>query len=116
VPRGAAREADVPQLVADGATISLAPDLPPLRKVSFRAGRKDSVATVAARYRVSASQVAQWNQVGAGAKFSTGQMVVVYTPAKAVSVVAKPAGKIATRGRPLAAAPNPPIRVAINTH
>ncbi len=112
VPRGAARQADVSEHVADSAMLALAPDLPPLRKVSFKAGKKDNVASIAARYRVSAEQVAQWNQVGANASFKAGQPLVVYTPAKAVRVAAKPAPKVSTRGRPVASAGGP-IRVAM---
>ena len=73
VPRRNAMVADVSSTVADNATIMLAPDAPPLRKVPLRAGKRDSVDSVAKRYRVSAAQVAQWNDVGAGAKFRRGQ-------------------------------------------
>jgi len=73
---------DVSSTVADNATMILAPDAPPLRKVSLRAGKHDSVETIARRYRVSASQVAQWNDVGTGATFAAGQTVVVYVAAK----------------------------------
>ncbi len=78
VPRSNALLADVSSHVADNAVLALAPDGPSLRKVSVRAGRKDSVASVARRYRVSAAQVAQWNDVGAGASFAPGQSIVVY--------------------------------------
>jgi membrane-bound lytic murein transglycosylase D len=75
--------ADVSSTVADNATIMLAPDAPPLRKVSLRAGRRDSVGTIAKRYRVSVTQVAQWNDVGTAATFAPGQTVVVYVAGKA---------------------------------
>ena len=78
VPRGHALVADVSSHVADTATLSLSPDVPPLRKVSLRAGRKDTVASVAKRYRVSAAQVAEWNRVSPGATFASGQSIVVY--------------------------------------
>ena len=78
VPRGNALLADVSSHVADNAMLSLAPDGPTLRRVSLRAGRKDSVASVARRYRVSPAQVAQWNEVGATATFAPGQSIVVY--------------------------------------
>jgi membrane-bound lytic murein transglycosylase D len=61
----------------------LAPDAPPLRKIALRAGRRDSVESIAKRYRVSAAQVAQWNDVGTGAKFAPGKTVVVYVAGKA---------------------------------
>ena len=78
VPRGNALLADVSSRVADTATLSLAPDAPPMRKVSLRAGRKDSVASVAKRYRVDAAQVAEWNKVAPAASFAPGQTIVVY--------------------------------------
>ena len=78
VPRGNALLADVSSRVADNATMTLAPDIPPLRKVSLRAGRHDSVASVAKRYRVSTAQVAQWNGVDAAGRFAPGQGIVVY--------------------------------------
>jgi len=102
VPRSPARQTDVPQVVADSATMALTPDAPPLRKFALKAGKKDTVASVARRYRVSAEQVAQWNHVGAGASFKAGQTVVVYAPAKTLHVAAKPAPKVSTRGRPVA--------------
>jgi len=83
VPRRNAMIADVSSTVADNATIMLAPDAPPLRKVSLRAGKNDSVDSVAKRYRVSTAQVAQWNDVGIGAKFPAGHTIVVYVPNKA---------------------------------
>jgi len=83
VPRGAQRLTDVSVEVADNASMSLAPDGPNLRKMSLKAGRKDSVASVAKRYRVSAAQVAQWNEVGTSASFRPGQSITVYVAGKA---------------------------------
>ena len=83
VPRDAHRQADVSIEVADNATMALAPDLPPLRKVSLKAGRKDSVASVAKRHHVSALQLAQWNNLSPAASFKPGQSIVVYLAAKA---------------------------------
>ena len=87
VPRSANRMADVSAEVADSGMIALAPDVPPLRKVSLKAGRKgESVADVARRYKVSASQVAQWNKTSASARFKSGSSYVVYLPTKAAAV------------------------------
>ncbi|HWH84381.1 MAG TPA: LysM peptidoglycan-binding domain-containing protein, partial [Burkholderiaceae bacterium] len=102
VPRGEHRRADVSVEVADNAMMSLAPDAPPLRKMSLKAGRQDSVASVAKRYRVSATQVAQWNGVPAGASFKPGQSIVVFVATKTgkahtASVTRKPAGHPSTR-------------------
>jgi membrane-bound lytic murein transglycosylase D len=104
VPRAAHVHDDVSERLADTASLSLAPDAPPLRRVSFKAGKGDTVTAIAARYKVKAEQVAQWNKVGSAARFKPGQAVVVYTaftpsPAKA-TVAARPvAAKAKTAAR-----------------
>ena len=98
VPRGAQRQADVSIEVADNAMMALAPDLPPLRKVSLKAGRKDSVASVAKRHHVSAVQLAQWNNLSPSASFKPGQSVVVYVAAKAARTKAVRTAAASHRG------------------
>lgn len=85
VPRSVQRAQDVSEALADNATMALAPDLPPMRRVSLKAGKRDTVASVARRYRVSALQVAQWNRTSASATFARGQTVVVYVPNKSAA-------------------------------
>jgi len=93
VPRGEHRQTDVSSELADNATMALSPDGPTLRKTSLRAGKHDSVATVAKRYRVSTAQVAQWNGVTPSAAFKPGQTIVVFVAAKS----GKPASTRGTR-------------------
>ncbi len=89
VPRSVNRTDDVAEHIADHATLALAPDVPPLKRVSFKAGRKgDTVASIARRYRVRPEQVAQWNATSAGARFKPGQVVVVMVPNKPVRMAA----------------------------
>jgi len=88
VPR-TSQHHDVSDHLADNASISLAPDRPAQRRLRLKAGRNDSVASVAARYGVSAAQLGQWNKLAAGAKFRPGQTIVVMAagpakPAKSV--------------------------------
>jgi membrane-bound lytic murein transglycosylase D len=82
VPRGNTLLADVSSSIADNGTMMLVADGPTLKKTSLKAGKHDSVASVATRYRVSAAQVAEWNSVSAGSKFAPGQTVIVYVAAK----------------------------------
>jgi membrane-bound lytic murein transglycosylase D len=82
VPRGEHRLADVSSEIADNATMALSPDGPTLRKTSLRAGKHDSVASVAKRYRVSTAQIAQWNGVAPSAAFKPGQTIVVFVANK----------------------------------
>jgi membrane-bound lytic murein transglycosylase D len=119
VPRSAHHETDVSVDVADNASMSLAPDLPPLRKMSLRAGRKETVASVAHRYRVSPAQVAQWNGVGASASFKYGQTVVVFVANKATKTASRsrmhaPLGPPSTRNAQLKPKPKARVRVAHN--
>ncbi len=91
VPRGSSRIADVSSSVADNATMTLTPEGPTLRKMSLRAGKRDSVATIAHRYHLSAKQVAEWNSVGASARFAPGQSIIVYVAQRTAK------GKASTR-------------------
>ena len=90
VARTAHRVDDVSQRVAEDATLALAPDVPPLKRVSFKAGRKgDSVMAVAGRYRVKATEVAAWNSTTAAARFKPGQVVVVMVPNKPLRLASR---------------------------
>lgn len=82
VPRSQQRTQDVSEEIADNAMMSLAPDVPPLRKMVVRAGKRDSVAAMARRYGVSSAQVAQWNKLSPQARLGRGQQVVIYVPNK----------------------------------
>jgi membrane-bound lytic murein transglycosylase D len=82
VPREDHRQDDVSEEIADNATIALSPEGGGLRKLSLKAGKRDSVTSIARRYRVSPSQVAHWNGVAPGTAFRRGQTIVVYVPVK----------------------------------
>ena len=98
VPRSAHRHADVSEHIADNATMSLSPDVPPLRRVSLKAGKRDTVASIAKRYRVPAAQVAQWNNIAAAAGFKPGQTVVVYVANKGTREAAARGSKTKVAG------------------
>ena len=97
VTRGEHRRADVSVQVADNASMTLAPDLPPLRRLSVKAGKHDNVASVAKRYKVGAQQLAGWNSVAPGASFKPGQTVVVFV-ANTGRKSAKPGPHLAGNG------------------
>jgi membrane-bound lytic murein transglycosylase D len=94
VPRHSPTARDVSEHVADTASMSLAPEAPPLRKVVVKAGPKgETVVALAQRYRLGAAQLATWNAVSAKGSFKPGQAVVMYT----ATAMAKPAGKAAIK-------------------
>jgi membrane-bound lytic murein transglycosylase D len=84
VPRGSASQRDVTSQVADNAQLSLAPEVV-TRRMVVKAGPRDTVMSIASRYRVPASQVADWNNVSAAASFKPGQQVVLHVPARAAA-------------------------------
>jgi len=79
VPRNAHSGQDVTSQVADTGQVTFSPEIV-LKKVMVRAGRNASVAAIAARYKVSAANVAQWNHVSANASFKSTQSVVLFLP------------------------------------
>ena len=82
VPRSAKVTNDVTSHVADNGHMSLAPEVI-RRRVNVKARKGETVATLARRYRVSALEVADWNQVTNHASFKLGQSVVLFLPVKA---------------------------------
>ena len=81
VPRGVRVERDVALEVADNGQIGHSPEILARRTV-VRAGKGDSVASMAKRYGLAAGTVAEWNKVSAGATFVKGQQVTLYLPTK----------------------------------
>ncbi len=73
---------DVSNHVADNGHLTLAPEVV-LRRTTVKAGKKDTVASLARRYRLNVDDVAQWNKLSASAAFKAGQKVVLYLPARA---------------------------------
>jgi membrane-bound lytic murein transglycosylase D len=88
VPRSALMQ-DVSEHVADTAHLSLAPEIVN-RKTSVKAGKRDTVASIAKKYGVSASNVADWNDIKASAAFKAGQQVVLFLPVKLTGSRAAP--------------------------
>ena len=82
VPRGeseSAQQTNVASHVADNGQVSLAPEVV-YKSVHVKARKRDTPASVAARYKLSAANVARWNGVGVGHRFKPGQGVTVMLP------------------------------------
>ena len=105
VPRSAQHIADVSLTVADSAALTLAPDLPPTRRVNMRVGKGgESVASVARRWHVAPSEVAAWNHVAASGKFAAGSTAVLFLP-RSTSLARAPARPAAGKSTQVAKAP-----------
>ncbi len=90
VPRGSRIEHDVAVEVADNGQIGLSPEVLARRTV-LKSPRAESVASLAKRYKLSAANVAEWNNLSASASFTKGQQVVLFLPTR---------GKMASSGSP----------------
>ncbi len=86
VPRSAKMNRDVADHIADNGQLNLAPERV-TRRTTVKAGKRDTVRSIARRYRLSAAQVADWNDVGVSAAFKPGQRVVVYLPVRSAARV-----------------------------
>jgi membrane-bound lytic murein transglycosylase D len=124
VPRADGAKDDAPDIspeLAEHATMAVEPDMPDLRKVVVRAGKRDTVAGLSRRYGVSVAQIRAWNQLP-GDAIPRGHNVVLMLPqarsggrVRAVRVsatsaaastgrvpTAKVAGKPVVKARPVA--------------
>ena len=88
VPRSAKIQEDVVALVADTGHLSFQPEIV-TRRSTVKAGRNDSVVSIAQRYKLSAANVAEWNDVKPNHAFKSGYQVVVYLPVRTA-----PAGRV----------------------
>ncbi|WP_293661106.1 transglycosylase SLT domain-containing protein [Rhodoferax sp. OV413] len=97
VPRGS-QAPDVSVRVADSGQLSLSPEVL-LKRSTVKAGRDDTVASIARRYKQSPAKVAEWNKVAASASFKAGQSVVLYLPAGPKSTKPAKSGKVAQKAK-----------------
>ncbi len=82
VPRAATTRQDVSSHLADNGQIAFTPEIV-TRRTSVRAARRgETVAAIARRYKVSAADVADWNDVKTSSRFKAGEAVVMYLPVR----------------------------------
>jgi membrane-bound lytic murein transglycosylase D len=96
VPRTTTTRQDVSAHLADNGQLALTPEIVTLR-TTVRAGKRDTVRSMAQRYRVSADNVADWNDVKASAAFKAGQQVVMFLPVRMGQVQGHSAARTTSR-------------------
>jgi membrane-bound lytic murein transglycosylase D len=100
VHRNGRNNADVPEHVADNAQLLLQPEVI-LKRTTVRSRKGDNVMTVARRYGVSATSVAEWNNININSPLKAGQPLALMLPQRKANNVArantKPAGKAGTQ-------------------
>jgi membrane-bound lytic murein transglycosylase D len=85
VPRSAKVQEDVADEIADNGQLQLQPERV-TRRMTIKAGKRDTVASVARRYKVSAKELAAWNDMHPTGSFAAGQQVVVFVPVRTNAV------------------------------
>jgi membrane-bound lytic murein transglycosylase D len=96
VPRSAKMQDDVSEHVAANGQLNLSPESV-TRRTTIKAGKHDTVASVARRYKVSAKQVADWNDMAPAANFKPGQQVIVYVAVRTAAPGRHPAKRAAAK-------------------
>ena len=105
VNRLSGQQTNVSGHLADGAQISLAPELPPYTVKRVKVGPKgDTLTQMAKRYKVEARELAQWNRLSAEARLKPGQVLQVRV-ARSTGSVDKPTPQAGKR----ASTPNRPV-------
>ncbi|KGG85109.1 MULTISPECIES: transglycosylase SLT domain-containing protein [Comamonas] len=82
VPRDANVKTDVPGHVADNGQISFAPEIVTVR-TTVKARKRDTLVSVASRYGISVSNLADWNDLKSTASLRPGQSLIAYLPSRA---------------------------------
>ncbi|MDR2331909.1 MAG: transglycosylase SLT domain-containing protein [Burkholderiaceae bacterium] len=125
VPRASTTHQDVSSQLADNGQIAFTPEIVTRRTTVQAQKRGETVAAIAQRYKVSASDVADWNDVKTSSRFKGGERVVMYLPVRLTSTsfanhstrqpkVAAAQGKAQPKGRaaPAKAAGRAPAKAA----
>ena len=100
VPRTASTLTDVSSHVADNGHMALAPEIV-TRRTTVKAQKRDTLASLARRHRVSVANLADWNNLKVGAALKAGQSLVVFVPLRGTSVTPSrsSASKVAVAAR-----------------
>ena len=76
VPRSARMDEDVDPSVADNGQLDLTPEVVQ-RRIVVKAGKKDTLASLARQYKVTEAQIVEWNDLRSNAKLQPGQAVAL---------------------------------------
>ncbi len=76
VPRSARMDEDVSPELADNGRLDLTPETGQ-RRIVVKAGKKDTLASLARQYKVTEAQIVEWNDLRPQAKLQAGQAVTL---------------------------------------
>lgn len=79
VPRTGETEKDISEELAENAVLAVEPDVPDFRRVYVKVGKRDSLVSIAQRYKVSVAQIKSWNNLRQD-KVANGQSLQIQVP------------------------------------
>lgn len=74
-----AAESNISAAIADNATMVVVPDVPDSKRILVKVGKKDSLASIAKRYKVSVDQIKAWNDLGRDS-LTAGRSLQLHVP------------------------------------
>lgn len=92
VPRPSDHEHDVTERIADHGQLNFFPETE-LRRVVYKAGKRDTVNIIARRYGLAPAKVAEWNKLKVSDKFEPGQTIVLFRWMPVTSTIGTPVRK-----------------------
>ncbi|HWT70903.1 MAG TPA: transglycosylase SLT domain-containing protein [Oxalicibacterium sp.] len=75
---------DITQEVADNAKLAMTPDVPESRRINVTVKKRDTIRSIANRYRVTIAQIKHWNDLRQD-KLASGQKLELYVPQRVAS-------------------------------
>ncbi|MDB5838956.1 MAG: LysM peptidoglycan-binding protein [Herminiimonas sp.] len=89
VPRSETHASDITAEVADKAMMAMEPDRPPTRRIHVKVGKRDTLASIAARHRVSVAEIKSWNSLSRDS-VAKGQTLELNVPNTVRTASARP--------------------------
>jgi membrane-bound lytic murein transglycosylase D len=99
VHRKGALDSDVTEHMADNGQLGLAPEMV-LKRISVKARKGDSLASLAARHGVTEANMATWNKLKPGARVNAGQTFTLLVPSQASRRVERAKPNTAAKASP----------------
>ena len=91
-----AKDTNISTEVADNAKLVMEPDVPDSRRVTVKAGKRDTLASIAKRYKVTIAQIKEWNDLKSE-KLAQGDRLQLNLPYKSRKAAAHaPARRVAS--------------------
>ncbi len=81
-------EKDITPELADNATMAIEPDVPDSRRITVKVGKRDSLASIAKRNKVTVAQIKAWNNLQQD-KLAAGQSLTLDVPYRTAAVRSK---------------------------